>query len=164
MIIFDLDQTLVDTSSVEHLRAARRWGDVMGKIATLPVYPGVENLLTGLSADGQRLAIVTRSPDMVAKWFIKNRAWPIEVVVGYHDVKRRKPDPEGLLLAMKRAGAKPEETLHIGDQAHDTEAARGAGVRAIGVTWGIADHTELAKSNPDHLFHAVEDLAAFLRS
>lgn len=136
----------------------------MGKVANLPVYPGIEDLLTGLASDGHQIAIVTKSPDMVAKWFIKNRAWPIQVVVGYHDVKRRKPDPEGLLLAMKRVGAKPEQTLHIGDQAQDTEAARAAGVRAIGVTWGIADHTELAKSNPDHLFHTVQDLAKFLHS
>ena len=31
MIIFDFDQTLVDTSPVEALRAARRWKDVMAQ-------------------------------------------------------------------------------------------------------------------------------------
>jgi HAD superfamily hydrolase (TIGR01662 family) len=162
MVIFDFDQTLVDTSSVEHLRAARNWKSVMAQVASLPVYAGIDGLLANLNGKGHTMAIVTKSPDMVAKWFIRNRKWPIDIVVGYHDVRRRKPDPEGLLLAMKKAGASPGETFHVGDQAQDTEAARAAGTVAIGVSWGLLDSTELLASKPDYLFPTIGELYAFL--
>jgi HAD superfamily hydrolase (TIGR01509 family) len=164
MIIFDFDQTLVDTSSVEHLRAARNWKAVMAKASQLPVYNGMTALLTELHASGHTLAIVTKSPDMVPKAFINAHNWPIDIVVGYHQVKNKKPDPEGLILAMSKAGANPEETYHVGDQPQDTEASRGAGVMALGSAWGCNDTKGLKSSNPDQLFATVADLAVFLKS
>lgn len=164
MIIFDFDQTLVDTQPVEHLRTARNWKAVMAQASDLKVYDGIHDLLQDLHARGQKLAIVTKSPDMVAKAFIRAHGWPIDIVVGYHQVRQRKPHPEGLLLAMKQAGARPGETFHIGDQAQDTEASRAAGVVAIGSAWGIDDVSELAASNPDQLFRIVPELVEFLAS
>ncbi len=93
MIIFDFDQTLVDTQPVEALRAARNWRAVMARAAELEVYAGINDLLRELHARDQALAIVTKSPDMVPRAFIKQHKWPIDIVVGYHHVKRRKPDP-----------------------------------------------------------------------
>ncbi|MFT6668732.1 MAG: HAD superfamily hydrolase (TIGR01509 family) [Afipia broomeae] len=164
MIIFDFDQTLVDTSSVEALRAARNWKAVMAKASQLPVYDGMTALLNELHAAGHTLAIVTKSPDMVPKAFIKAHNWPIDIVVGYHQVKNKKPDPEGLLLAMSKAGATPENTYHVGDQPQDTEASRGAGVMALGSAWGCSDTQDLKASRPDEMFATVADLAAFLKS
>jgi HAD superfamily hydrolase (TIGR01509 family) len=164
MIIFDFDQTLVDTSSVEQLRAARNWKAVMAKASQLPVYEGITELLNELHAAGHTLAIVTKSPDMVPKAFIKAHNWPIDIVVGYHQVKNKKPDPEGLLLAMSKAGATPENTYHVGDQPQDTEASRGAGVMALGSAWGCSDTQYLKSSNPDEIFATVADLNVFLKS
>ena len=162
MIIFDFDQTLVDTSPVQALRAARRWKDVMAQAPKLRVYDGVADLLAALHGKGQRLAIVTKSPDMVPKAFISQHKWPIDIVVGYHQVKKRKPDPEGLMFAMRQAGASPQETFHVGDQPEDTEASRGAGVVAIGSAWGIANTTLLKASKPDLIFTTVADLHTYL--
>ena len=134
----------------------------MARASQLAVYDGVHDLLADLHERGQQIAIVTNSPDMVPKAFIKQHGWPIDIVIGYHQVKRRKPDPEGLLLAMKLGGATPEETVHVGDQDKDTEASRAAGVVAIGAGWGAASRADLAASLPDHLFMTVAELHAFL--
>ena len=48
-------------------------------------------------------------------------------VLGSADVKRHKPDPEGLRIAMERLGTAPEETLFCGDTVLDAGAARNAG-------------------------------------
>jgi phosphoglycolate phosphatase-like HAD superfamily hydrolase len=162
VIIFDFDQTLVDTSPVESLRAQQNWKAVMTQAPRLKVYDGINTLLSDLYDAGQILAIVTKSPDMVPKAFIKQHAWPIAIVIGYHHVKRRKPDPEGLLLAMQKAGASVVDTYHIGDQPEDTYASRAAGVRAIGSAWGVTDMTALQASKPDHLFTTVADLRRLL--
>jgi HAD superfamily hydrolase (TIGR01549 family) len=162
MIIFDFDQTLVDTSPVEALRAARRWRDVMAQAPRLKVYDGVGELLQALKQREQHLAIVTKSPDMVPKAFIEQHKWPIDIVVGYHQVRKRKPDPEGLLLAMKQAGAAPDKTFHVGDQPEDTEASRAAKVAAIGSAWGLLDLAALEASKPDRIFKSVDELKTFL--
>lgn len=162
MVIFDFDQTLVDTSPVEALRAARRWREVMAAAPRLIVYDGVSGMLRALKERGQTLAIVTKSPDMVPKVFIREHRWPMDIVVGYHQVKRRKPDPEGLLLAMQQGGATPAETFHVGDQPEDTEASRAAKVVALGSAWGAVDAAALEASKPDHIFGSVSELQAFL--
>lgn len=162
MIIFDFDQTLVDTSPVEALRAARRWRDVMAQAPRLVVYDGINELFATLHVRQQKLAIVTKSPDMVPKTFIKQHKWPIDIVVGYHQVRNRKPHPEGLLIAMSQAGASPEETFHVGDQPEDTEASRAAKVVAVGSAWGIDDAAALKASKPDQIFDTVGELRAFL--
>jgi phosphoglycolate phosphatase-like HAD superfamily hydrolase len=164
MIIFDFDQTLVDTQPVEALRAARKWGSVMAHAPLLKVFDGINDLLAIMHQRGQTLAIVTKSPDMVPKAFIKRHKWPIDIVVGYHQVKNRKPHPEGLLLAMKRAGETAESTFHVGDQPEDTEASRAAKVTALGSAWGLVDVAALEASAPDYLFRTVDKLQSFLLS
>ena len=133
----------------------------MARAPELEVYDGVHELLLELDARGQTLAIVTKSPDMVPRHFVERYRWPIGIVLGYHQVRRRKPDPEALLLAMRKAGADPDETLHIGDQPEDTEASRGAGVTAIGAGWGLRDIGLLEASKPDRLFLSVQELREF---
>lgn len=162
MIIFDFDLTLVDTKPVEALRAARKWKSVMARAPTLEVYGGVHELLVELDARGQTLAIVTKSPDMVPKYFVRRYRWPISIVIGYHQVSRRKPDPEALVLAMREAGAQRNGTFHVGDQPEDTEASRRAGIVAIGAGWGSPDVGLLRESNPDHLFTSIQECRAFL--
>ena len=133
----------------------------MTRAGELEVYDGVHELLIDLDARGQTLAIVTKSPDMVPRHFVERYRWPIGIVLGYHQVRRRKPDPEALLLAMRKAGAEPNGTYHVGDQPEDTEASRAAGVMAIGAGWGLADIGLLRASKPDHLFMSVRELREF---
>ena len=162
MIIFDFDLTLVDTRPTEALRAARNWKEVMSRTLGLKVYAGINELLRKLNRQGQTLAIVTMSPDMVPRALIKQHEWPIDIVVGFHQVKRHKPDPECLILAMREAGATQQDTLHIGDKPEDTEASRAANVTAIGAGWGLTDIQPLRASEPDYLFMSVSELEDFL--
>lgn len=134
----------------------------MALVPELEVYDGVHELLFDLNANGQTLAIVTKSPDMVPRDFVGRYGWPISIVIGYHQVSRRKPNPEALVLAMQEAGAKRHETFHVGDHPEDTEASRRAGVVAIGAGWGSADLRLLRVSNPDHLFTSVQECREFL--
>ena len=136
----------------------------MARVPELEVYEGVHELLSDLHARQQTLAIVTKSPNMVPRAFVQHYDWPIDIVLGFHQVSRRKPDPEGLLKAMRHAGADPKDSFHVGDQPEDTEAARAANVMAIGAGWGLDETDPLDSSRPDHLFLSVGDLRKFFRS
>lgn len=51
---------------------------------------------------------------------------------------RTKPAPDVTLLAMERLGARPEETVVVGDTITDMAMGRAAGARTIQVLWGYA--------------------------
>lgn len=52
-----------------------------------------------------------------------------EVIVTREDVKKLKPDPEGILLALKRLEAR--DFFFVGDLVYDSEAAEKAGGKSI---------------------------------
>ena len=166
MIIFDFDQTLVDTSTTEALRAARRWSDVNRRLSSLSPYPGITDLIMELPRLGQELAIVTNSPDMVPRHFIRRCSWPIRIILGHHQVPsgKRKPDPTGLLMALKKGEPTHAPTnFHVGDAPDDIEASRRANMVSIGASWGSNDVSLLRESGPDHLFMSVGELHSFFR-
>jgi phosphoglycolate phosphatase-like HAD superfamily hydrolase len=61
-------------------------------------------------------------------------------IVGREDVRRVKPDPEGMLILAERHGVEPAAILFVGDKDGDRECAEQAGARflhveEIGVEW-----------------------------
>jgi phosphoglycolate phosphatase len=71
-------------------------------------------------------------------------------IYGGNSFKTKKPDPEGLVSLMNEAGAKPEETVMIGDSQVDVETAQNAGTWSIGCTFGLSPQT-LTTTPPDIL-------------
>ena len=155
---------MVDTSPVEHLRRARDWAAVHRAMVTVEPYAGITVLVENLTAMGQRIAIVTNSPRSVPLQFSDRQGWPVECIIGFHDARHRKPHPDSLLLALNRCGETAAGSFHVGDRAQDTEAARAAGMVAIGAGWGTQEMDLLLRSQPDHSFTSVDDLSDFLLS
>ena len=163
MLIFDFDQTLVDTREAAPYRRARNWSQVRAVMRGLDPYPGITELLGELNNLGQPLAILTSSPNMVAQDFAQRHQWLIETILGYHQMgKFQKPDPYGINLALRKHTADASTSFHVGDREQDTLASRGAGVVAIGAGWGSEELDRLTASKPDHLFMSVEELRLFL--
>jgi phosphoglycolate phosphatase len=62
---------------------------------------------------------------------------------------------------MSEAGAKPEETVMIGDSQVDVETARNAGAWSVGCTFGLAPDS-LAAHPPDVIVDSPADWTAAL--
>lgn len=128
------------------------------------LFPGAAELLRGLKARGIKCAIVsTKRGDTIE--IIMDRFGlgdTVELVIGSADVKRHKPDPEGLLAAMDRLGATPEETLFCGDTVLDAGAAKNAGCRFAAVLNGITPAEAFAQFPCDHIAPDLWDLARWL--
>ena len=72
------------------------------------------------------------------------------MLVSYGDTENHKPDPEPIQEALQRLGiAATPESLYIGDDVGDIEAAYHAGVTSVAVRWGPASIFELSSSAPD---------------
>jgi phosphoglycolate phosphatase len=84
-------------------------------------------------------------------------------IYGGNSFPTKKPDPEGLLTLMSEAGARPEETVMIGDSKVDIETARNAGAWSVGCTFGLAPES-LSANPPDVLVDSPADWMAALTS
>jgi mannitol-1-/sugar-/sorbitol-6-phosphatase len=99
-------------------------------------------------------ALVTSAPTRLARVRMQCAGLPLPaVVVSADDVKHGKPDPEGVLLAACRLGAEPAGCLVIEDTPAGIQAARAAGMTALGITTTYSC-TELRST------HCIRDFTA----
>src|ERR1051326_6380284 len=82
-------------------------------------------------------------------------------VYGGNSFHTKKPDPAGVEALLEEAGAKPEETIIVGDSDVDVLTGRNAGIYSVGVTYGLAPHT-LEDAPPDVLIDKPQELATVL--
>ncbi|HEU5350445.1 MAG TPA: HAD-IA family hydrolase [Terracidiphilus sp.] len=82
-------------------------------------------------------------------------------IYGGNSFATKKPNPEGLLALMQKAGASPQQTVMIGDSQVDIQTARNAGAWAIGCTFGLAPET-LRAVPPDVLVDSPAEWTAAL--
>lgn len=54
------------------------------------------------------------------------------------------------------------DPIYIGDEIRDVEAAKKAGIKVIGVTWGYNTKTALLTSHPDHVVDKPEELKSII--
>jgi len=124
---------------------------------------GMKDALERLHAEGRRLAIVTAKRRSTVELAFAHvpLGHLFEVIVGGDETERHKPDPEPLLLAAERLGARPEEAVYIGDSPFDVRAAKAAGMASVAVTWGrIHDRSRLEREHPDAIVDTAEQLLA----
>lgn len=84
----------------------------------------------------------------------------LDIVVGGEDVSCAKPDPEGLLYAIRQLGVKKKHVLYIGDSTVDAETAQAAGVDFAGVTHGVTTADELAAYPHRRIMDSLTELLA----
>lgn len=74
-----------------------------------------------------------------------------------------KPHPAMVLQAMAEVGARPEDTVVVGDTSFDIAMARAAGASALGVSWGYHPVEELTRAGADMLVDRFDEVpgAAF---
>jgi len=118
-VVFDLDGVLVDSRA--------RGGPA-------PV-PGVDAFLRSLNAQGIPCAVATTASrfDTTRMLARHGLAEHFLVVVTADDVRRRKPDPEVYVRAAEGVGVDPAACLVFEDAVMGVAAARGVGMRVIGV-------------------------------
>ena len=79
------------------------------------------------------------------------------------EVPKAKPAADGLLACCERLGVDPAAAVYVGDAPSDGAAAKAAGMRAIGVTWG-ANEREKLDGSFDVLADDVPELTRALRA
>ena len=129
---------------------------------TLEAFDDLLALLPGLKVEGRKLGIVTAKRHRTVGLALARfpaLASAFDVVVGFEDTERHKPDPEPVLLAVERLGGSPEDAVYVGDSPFDIAAAKAAGVFAVAVGWGgIHPDERLLAEEPDAFVQTPEEL------
>jgi len=150
-VLFDLDMTLVDSARKASLRQWRIGLEVAEKILPFRVDGAIapHQLPAELKAQGVRIGIVTSSPQDYATAVLRQFQIPCDALVSYHDSQARKPDPEPLRAGLRSLGSEPgPQSVYVGNEEADIEAARRTGITSVAVNWGAAVRS-LWSSAPD---------------
>jgi phosphoglycolate phosphatase-like HAD superfamily hydrolase len=149
-LIFDLDQTLIDSSLAEPYRKPSKWGGAYQQIPNFTEYEGISKVLSYLSEKSIPYCIVTSSPStyctkVCAFWKINN-----EHVICYHDTPsgQKKPHPAPILYALNKLQIDAKNALSFGDRDIDIISSNNAGVASVACLWGAADTELLLAANP----------------
>ncbi len=107
----------------------------------IDLLPGVRRWLARLSAKGWRQAIASAAPLANVEAIVAAlEIGPFfDAFVSAEDVQRGKPDPQVFLIAAERLAVAPARCVVVEDAPAGLEAARRAGMRAIGVRTTHAD-------------------------
>lgn len=126
----------------------------------LIAYEGVEELLSSLQARGSSVGIVSLKPRRAGNLELDliGLRRLIGLAVWGDDVKRPKPEPDGVLHAMAELGADPDKTLVIGDSPADIIMGRAAGAKTAAALWGGSTRELLLEASPDMTLDEPADL------
>jgi pyrophosphatase PpaX len=154
----------MDPDRVEEMVLDYRTYNLANHDTLVKEFVGVMETIEKLKKKGYKLAIVTTKREDVA--FKGLRLMKLDsffdVMVAYDHVKKVKPDPEPIYLALEKLDSKPEEALMVGDNFHDVLAGKNAGTKTAGVAWTIKGRDYLAKYEPDYMLENMTDLLTIL--
>lgn len=132
-------------------------------LQSVTLFPGVKETLKTLSERGIPMAVASsRGEDSLIKLchFLGISEYiPDRHIFGVEAVARPKPAPDMVYAVLARLGAKPEDTLVIGDATYDIEMGKAAGAHTCGVTYGNQSAEQLFTAMPDYM---VDDLRKLL--
>lgn len=161
-VIFDLDQTLIDTKALKSYRDQGNWKEIGQHLGETRLYPDIKLMVSMLHDKGIPLAIVTNSPRAYSFSLINYHDLPIEDIVAYHDTKRHKPYPDPIIKAVQLMKCSFEIVISLGDDPKDILASKSAGVISCAALWDCDDLLALMTTAPAYSFATQKDFLNFV--
>lgn len=120
------------------------------------LFDGTEAMLSSLGA--YKLAIATSKTQSGANASLRRSGlFPrFDLIVGHDTVARPKPNPDMIEHVLAELNVAPEKAIMVGDTHFDLEMADAAGVRALGVSWGMHGAAGLARWEVVHSMAALQ--------
>lgn len=119
------------------------------------IYPGMAKTLKKLKANNIKMAIL--SSDHPEHLFSDIEKYKLKGVFDrvYCDIHDK---AEYLPNILKENSFEKNETIFIGDTAHEIDAGKNAGILTGAVTWGVHSIERLRKEKPDYIFENLAQL------
>jgi pyrophosphatase PpaX len=123
-------------------------------------YDGIVETVSALRQRGHEIGIVTSKSEYLALRALNQVGLSrhIDTIVGCDGSSRHKPDPEPVLIALRRLGYAGSEAIFVGDSIHDMLAGNAAGVRTAAALWGPFKRSDLEPGCPNAWLERASDL------
>ena len=128
-------------------------------------FPGVDEFLYELSKKKIDWMIVTNKPKRFFEEICRKFEWHkyAMAMVSPEDVNgKRKPDPASLDAALAKTSIKKEQSIYIGDNWRDIEAANNSGIDSALALYGYIDRKDASLLNPTSKINQIEDLINYI--
>ncbi|MGX7419055.1 pyrophosphatase PpaX [Carnobacterium gallinarum] len=124
------------------------------------LFTGVKESLAELKANGICLAVVSTKYNeiLIQGLTILDIKDYFDVIVGGLDYTHAKPDPEPIFVALAKLNREKETAIMVGDNSHDIESAKNAGIPSVFVAWSEKTLEEIAPYQPDFIVNSMADL------
>lgn len=123
------------------------------------VFDGVADVVAHLRERGLRVAVLSSNDAAIVRQTVEQAGMRFDF---YDTGSRALGKARALRRAMRSHSIPPADVVYVGDELRDVEACRSAGVRMIGVAWGLTDAASLraggieVASTPQELQRLVE--------
>jgi len=140
----------------------KRADEVMADLTVL--FEDVPDTLEYLRSKDMKMAIVSTKFRYRIEAILQrdNLLDMFDAIVGGEDVSKNKPDPEGLLEALKRIELPENQCIYIGDSLIDAETARSARIRFIAVLSGETTREDFENSGTTDIINNFNSLKKIL--
>ena len=126
-------------------------------------YAGIPEMLARLRRAGVRVAVVSNKFDAaVAALSRRYFGELVEIAVGEHPDRAKKPAPDGIVYALESLGKTREGAVYIGDSEVDAVTAANAGIPCISVLWGFRDRAQIEAAGGSIFAETVAELEKIL--
>jgi pyrophosphatase PpaX len=128
--------------------------------AYVTAFPRVSDTVRTLKQHGIKMGVVTTKMRKGAKMGLELTGLTsiFDTMITFNDVEHTKPHPEPVLKAMNNLGANAASTLMVGDNYHDIEAGKNAGVQTAGVAWSAKGKDFLLQYKPTYMIDDMSEL------
>lgn len=145
---------------VEELVQVYREFNIANHDRLVTPFPGVEETVKQLSAQGLKLAVVTSKIKKTAMMGLKLCGLEdyFQVVIALEDTEHHKPHPEPILKALEILELEKNQVIMVGDSTYDIRCAKNAGIRCAAVSWTTLPQQIIQQEGPDYLVKDMMEL------
>ena len=149
-----------DDTAREAVRLYREYYPKKGIYEQTPI-DGAEALLKTLHDRGITVCLATSKPQEYAEKILEFFKFEnyFDYVIGATFDGKISAKADVIALALRKTGAKPENTLMVGDRLYDVEGAHACKVRCVGVLCGFGSREELEGCGADFVSDDLSGVA-----
>lgn len=154
----------VDPEQAESMMASYREHNLQHHDDYVTAFPNVIETLERLKKNNIQLGIVTTKISSTVDMGLNVTGLGnyFKTIITMDDVTNAKPHPEPIEKAMKALQANPDSTLMVGDNQHDIDAGKNAGIQTAGVAWSLKGRARISELNPTYMLDDMRDLLSIV--
>jgi phosphoglycolate phosphatase-like HAD superfamily hydrolase len=160
-VIFDLDDTLVDTTPAKDALEQEDWHEAEKHVSEFRLYDGISEALTFIKDHEIKMAIVSTSPEFYCRHVLTHFGIACTSVIGKNQ-DEEKPSARPMIDALHLLGIPSMNAITFGDRVKDIQAGKNAAITTAACTWGSKEIDDLKLEGPDFVINSPTEIVEVL--